>query len=29
MGPTIDILRKNKEVVREFTRVFKNEHHVD
>jgi predicted ester cyclase len=29
MTATIAVTKKNKEIVREFTRVFKNEHHVD
>jgi len=29
MGPTVDVTNKNKEIVREFTRVFKNEHNVN
>ncbi len=29
MAQTIDVTKKNKEIVREFTSVFKNEHNVN
>ena len=29
MALTIDVMKRNKEIVREFTRVFKNEHNVE
>jgi predicted ester cyclase len=29
MPTPLDVSRRNKEIVREFTRVFKNEHNVD
>ena len=29
MNPGTDVTRKNREIVRQFTRTFKNEHNVD